>query len=335
MLKGFLLTPPIIGRLSIGKVINKDGKRLPAKDDEFTLTSQIQTKDGWRKHPLDEQLRKNTEGKLRVIPIRLLFNDPDLNFRAQYCLFDRTSGRPVCVGDGESCRRLGSDDSSLICPSPSLCELGQNSQCKPYGRLNVRIGDEDELGSFIFRTTGFNSIRTLMSRLRYFDAVSNHLLATLPLVLRLRGKSSIQSFRSTIYYVDLTLPDQMTLNEAIQIAKVEDEKRKASGFNQQALDATARLGFNAGVFEDTEEDGGDVVEEFYGVGGGDADIHYVLDNNDGDGHNQSDDLGCDNNIVVKTNNPQKITQSSDKVSKPSLAQKLAQKTGHASTASIS
>lgn len=41
MLKGLALTPPIVGRISIGKVIEKAGKRLPEKDDEFTITSQV------------------------------------------------------------------------------------------------------------------------------------------------------------------------------------------------------------------------------------------------------------------------------------------------------
>lgn len=62
MLKGLALTPPVIGRISIGKVVEKNGKRLPEKDDEFTLTSQVQGRDGWINHPLDEQLRKDPDG---------------------------------------------------------------------------------------------------------------------------------------------------------------------------------------------------------------------------------------------------------------------------------
>lgn len=58
MLKGLVLTPPIIGRIAIGKVVEKSGKRLPEKDDEFTVTSQVQNQDGWVKHPVDETLRK-------------------------------------------------------------------------------------------------------------------------------------------------------------------------------------------------------------------------------------------------------------------------------------
>ncbi len=158
MLKGLALTPPIIGRISIGKVVEKNGKRLPEKDDEFTLTSQVQNKDGWVPHPLNETLRQaNT--KLRQIPVRLLFDEPDLNMRASYSLFDRQTGRPLCVGNGETCRRsTTSGIQSMPCPAPEGCELAQKG-CKPFGRLNVRIGDDDELSAFVFRTTGFNSIR--------------------------------------------------------------------------------------------------------------------------------------------------------------------------------
>ena len=52
MIKGLAITPPVLGRISIGKIVEKNGKRLPEKDDQFTITSQIQTKDGWVKHPL-------------------------------------------------------------------------------------------------------------------------------------------------------------------------------------------------------------------------------------------------------------------------------------------
>jgi len=100
MLKGLAITPPLLGRISIGKVIEKNGKRLPEKDDQFTITSQVQGKDGWLLHPLNDELRQGKEDKLRSIPIRLLFNEPELNFRADYTLFDRQSGRPLCVGNG-------------------------------------------------------------------------------------------------------------------------------------------------------------------------------------------------------------------------------------------
>ncbi|WLG91195.1 recombination directionality factor [Pseudomonas cucumis] len=264
MLKGLAITPPVLGRISIGKVVEKNGIRLPEKDDQFTITSQVQSRDGWLLHPLNEELRKGQDGKLRSIPIRLLFNEPDLNFRADYSLFDRTTGRPLCVGNGETCKRLTKDGiQSLPCPSPDGCSLAQGGACKPYGRLNVAIGDDDPLGSFVFRTTGYNSIRTLAARLHYLQAISGDRLACLPLELRLRGKSTRQSHGTPIFYVDITVRSGLSMEDALLEAKQLDETRQASGFDQNALDQAAQRGFNNGAFEDTEDDTRTIVEEFF------------------------------------------------------------------------
>lgn len=265
MIKGLAITPPVLGRISIGKIVEKNGKRVPEKDDQFTITSQIQGKDGWIKHPLDEQLRAKAQNqKLRTIPVRMIFNDPELNLRAEYTLFDRQTGRPICTGNGETCQRLGQNGTEQhSCPSPDLCPLAQGGLCKPYGRLYVNLDESDELGTFIFRTTGFNSIRTLAARLRYYHATSGDLLSCLPLQLTLRGKSTTQSYRTPIYYVDLTLRDGINLQEAISSAKQIDEQSKAAGFYQEALDHVARQGYGNTSFEVGGEDGLDIVEEFY------------------------------------------------------------------------
>ena len=265
MIKGLAITPPALGRISIGRVVEKNGKRLPEKDDQFTITSQIQSKEGWIKHPLDDQLRANTPNqKLRSIPVRMIFNDPDLNLRAEYSLFDRQTGRPVCVGNGETCQRLTNQGvEQHPCPSPDLCPLAQGGNCKPYGRLHVNLDDSDEFGTFIFRTTGFNSIRTLAARLSYYHAASGGLLSCLPLQLTLRGKSTTQSYRQPVYYVDLTLREGVDLKTAIQTAKEIDQQGKQAGFDQVALDQIARQGFANAKFEVHAEEGMELLEEFY------------------------------------------------------------------------
>ena len=264
MIKGLAITPPVLGRISIGRVVEKDGKRLPEKDDQFTITSQVQTRDGWLPHPLDEQLRKEQGGKIRSIPVRLLFNDPDLNFRTEYSLFDRNSGRPLCVGNGETCKRSTAEGiQSFPCPSPDGCPLAQGGNCKPYGRLNVAISDDDPLGSFVFRTTGYNSIRTLTARLSYLQALSGDRLACLPLELRLRGKSTRQSHGTPIFYVDLSLRSGIDVEAALQQARQLNQARREAGFDQQALDAAAQQGLINGAFEDSEDEAHQVLEEFY------------------------------------------------------------------------
>jgi hypothetical protein len=106
MIKGLAITAPIPGRISVGRVVEKNGMRLPEKDDQFPIASQVQNREGWVNHPFDEELRKtSSNNKLRSIPVRVLCNDPDLNLRAEYSPFDRQNGRPLCVGNGETCRR--------------------------------------------------------------------------------------------------------------------------------------------------------------------------------------------------------------------------------------
>lgn len=264
MIKGLVITPPALGRISIGKVVEKNGMRLPEKDDQFTITSQVQTREGWLPHPLDEQLRNEQGGKIRTIPVRLLFSDPELNFRAEYSMFDRSSGRPMCVGNGETCRRMTAEGiQSLPCPSPDGCSLAKGGNCKPYGRLNVVIGDDDPLGSFVYRTTGYNSIRTLSARLSYLQALSGGKLATIPLELRLRGKSTRQSHGTPIFYVDLTLRNGEGIEEALKQAKHLEQVRREAGFDQQALDGAARDGLLNGAFEDSEDEAHQVMEEFF------------------------------------------------------------------------
>jgi len=301
MIKGLAITPPVLGRISIGKVVEKNGKRLPEKDDQFTITSQVQSRDGWVAHPIDEELRQAApNSKLRSIPVRVLFNDPDLNLRAEYSLFDRQNGRPLCVGNGETCKRLtASGMQTLPCPAPESCDLAKGQACKPYGRLNVQIGDEDDVGSFIFRTTGFNSIRCLTARLRYYKAVSGNLLACLPLELRLRGKSTTQSHRSAIYYADLTIRDGMTLEAAIEMAKQLHARRQAGGYMQDELDQTVREGFANGAFEDSEEDASEIVEEFF--------------------HLSETDKLSNGNSLTQTLEPSNLSESR---TKPNLMEKL-------------
>ena len=266
MIKGLAITPPVIGRISIGKVVEKNGKRVPEKDDAFTLTTQLQNKDGWVLHPLHPKLLEgNDKGKIRAIPVTVLFNSTDLNLRAEYSLFDRTTGRPVCVGNGEMAKGVTPEGiKEFSCPSPDGCAIGKKGGCKPYGRLNVQVdGQNDELGSFIFRTTGFNSIRTLTARLAYFEAVSGGNTRYLPLVLKLRAKSTTQSHRAPVYYVDLCLRDGVSLEDAIAQSRLAATQQEAAGVDITAFELAARMALANGAFEDDEDDVPVIVEEFY------------------------------------------------------------------------
>lgn len=277
-IKGLAITPPIIGRISIGKIIEKNGKRLPSKDDGFTITTQAQRKGEWVDHPLQTKLleevkakapgdEEKAKAKLRAIPVTVMFDDPALNIRSEYTAFDKDTGRPRCVGNGDCAKRYNYAENkveTVPCPSPDGCEFGQRYRCKTYGRLNIQIeGQGDDMATFIFRTTGFNSIRTLHARLEYLHAATNGMLAGLPMTLRLRGKSTTQSHRDPIFYVDLEVRDGMSLLDAVKKTKELHQAWDEAGLNRQAFEEAARLGFGNGLFEDTEEDVESIIEEFY------------------------------------------------------------------------
>ena len=266
MIKGLSITPPVLGRIAIGKVVEKNGKRLPEKDDAFTITTQVHQKDGWLLHPLHQKLvAESSSGKIRAIPVTVLFNDPHLNLRAQYSLFERKSGRMLCVGNGDTAKRSSPEGLKTVpCPSPEACALGQELGCKPYGRLNVQIdGQDDELGTFVFRTTGYNSIRTLAARLQYYHALSHGKTRLLPLSLKLRAKSTTQSHRTPIYYVDLVLREGMSLLGVWPQVLEEAAQAEAAGLDFAALEESARQGLSNGAFEESEEDQPEVLAEFF------------------------------------------------------------------------
>ncbi len=93
--------------------------------------------------------------------------------------------------------------------------------------------------------------------------MSGNLLSCMPLQLRIRGKSTTQSHRSAIYYVDLTVREGATLEQTIVDAQATDDQRKQSGYDQDALDQAGRIGFSNAEFEFTEDDTSEVLEEFY------------------------------------------------------------------------
>ena len=55
----------------------------------------------------------------------------------------------------------------------------------------------------------------------------------------------------------------MDMPQTLQATQELDAQRQAAGFDQAALDDAARRGFANGAFEDSEEDAGAIVEEFY------------------------------------------------------------------------
>jgi len=79
----------------------------------------------------------------------------------------------------------------------------------------------------------------------------------------LRGKSTAQSYRAPIYYVDLGLHESLEPTTAVIRAREAMLQAQAAGLDLAALEAAARDGYAQGLFEETDEDACAVVQEFY------------------------------------------------------------------------
>jgi hypothetical protein len=85
----------------------------------------------------------------------------------------------------------------------------------------------------------------------------------LPLSLKLRAKSTTQSHRTPIYYVDLVLREGTSLLEVWPQVREEAAQAEAAGLDFAALEESARQGLSNGAFEESEEDQPEVLAEFF------------------------------------------------------------------------
>jgi hypothetical protein len=64
----------------------------------------------------------------------------------------------------------------------------------------------------------------------------------------------------------VTVRSGVWLEDALIEARRIDEVRQAAGFDQVALEVAARQGLSNGAFEESEDEGGEVVDEFFPEG---------------------------------------------------------------------
>lgn len=278
VVKGMTITPPVIGRISMGhtELRGKPGeeKALPVKDDHFTITTLLQQENRrWEKHPIHEQLvqgqaQNNAGSKLRAIPVRVAFNSLGLSLNNSFSCFDTKTGRVVCAGDGEKAKRATEDGVKQIdCPKPEACEYGVRNRCKSFTRFYTQIdGQEDPLGYFCLRSTSYNSLNYLGSRLAQLHGLSGGKIAGMPLMLVLSAKTTTQSRRTPVYFADLQLRPGMGLIEALKAAHdyqagLEQAVAGNSGdlFSQAGMEEALKEGLANGAFSDELED----ADEWY------------------------------------------------------------------------
>lgn len=272
MIKNLSYPVPTIGRIAIGEKVEHKGKMLPKKLDHFVITTQVKNKGAWIAHPISEQVAKKVgeqPAKLRTIPIKLLFNRPELNIRSRYEAFC-SEGRTICAGNGEQAIRRDANGAltSHPCPGADTCNFGKAVRCSLMTRLNVQIDVGDEKAAtpnllnggstFILRTGGFNTSRTLEAKLTSFAALFGGNLIGVPFALKLRSKTTAMSKQSIFHYVDIV--PAVPLLEAAQIGHAVRAQMEAAGMHQEAYETVVSEGIENGPFEDSSEDFAEALE---------------------------------------------------------------------------
>lgn len=199
MLKNITPSLPEHGKIKAGtkgeEVVSGQGKkfRLPQKLDHYIITTmERDPKSGLLvlENELMDKLKKDkslvdSKGNLTSIPIRLLYNDINLNFFTRTACY--TNGKCVCSGDGKTARtRDGRDVKCLSCKQLEPDYKGKD-KCKSHGKLIVIIDGTDTVGAcHVLRTTSINTIKAILGSLMLYKTATGGLLAFLPFHLMLR-----------------------------------------------------------------------------------------------------------------------------------------------------
>ncbi len=206
---------PERGKIKIGKLgqerQTRDGRgtyRLPQKLDHFTITKTERGQDG--NFIRDDQAHAKFGDKPTELPVRLLYDDPDLNFPTRYAAY---KGRTLwCSGDGETAQRLTEDNKGreqVPCP----CERADpayhgDDKCKMNGKLSVLLDIPNRPGVggvWTLRTTSYNTIVGIMSSLQFLRALTGGPLANIPMKLRIQAKEGTTPSGKTqkVYFVSI------------------------------------------------------------------------------------------------------------------------------------
>ncbi len=264
---------PERGKIKIGRkgqeITSRSGSRFqpPQKLDYFIVTTPERGQDG--NFIRDEAIHRQIGNAPKEIPVRLLYDDVDLNVQSRYASFD--GRRMWCSGNGETALRTSKDGSareSVSCP----CHLANpdytgDKKCKINARLQVLIDNTASVGGvWTFRTTSFNTLSGLLASLNFIKSITNGVLANIPLALRVSPKNATapDGKQQTIYVVSLefkgTIEELTDRSYRIALARTQ------AGVRIEQIEATARHLLALPPPEEAPFDGEtaeDVVEEYY------------------------------------------------------------------------
>lgn len=232
----------------------------PKKLDHFLITTLERAQDGNLKR--DEAMHKRFGDAPTAIPVRLLFNDPWLNFQTVYTAFK--GGARWCTGDGETATRITNGKStSRECPCELLDMNHEGAdKCKINGTLSVVIEGATVVGGvWKLRTTSINTCQGIASSLVLLSGVTAGRIAGVPLMLTLRPKAATtpKGQQTTVYVVGLEY--RGTMEQLRDMSYREALADAAHGQRVQHIEEQARLLLTAPAVNEEEDE--DIRDEFY------------------------------------------------------------------------
>lgn len=255
-----------IGKIKIGglgeKRTSQNNKefRLPVRFSHFVVTTTEKGADG--NFIVDQEMMKQLGPEPKEIPIRLPFDDIDMNFYTTFAYYH--GAKRVCWGDGKTATRIDNDTEKTIECNPAKCPYSQPNEkgatrCRPSGILSCHIPISMEVGGiYRFRTHSWNSVSSILAALQYFYDNTNGVLQGLPLKLKFLKKATQEHGNVNIVTVVL---DGIELMKMREMAFEEYKKRKEIGINMKQLENRAKV---EGFLED-KDDPADVEAEYYTV----------------------------------------------------------------------
>lgn len=271
MIKGLTPSLPERGKIKVGMkgetITSQKGNKFqpPVKLDHFIVTGLDRDETG--NYRRDEAIHKMLGDKPKDIPVRLLYDDPILNFPTRYACY---AGKVLwCSGDGEVAARLTEDGKArkeCVCPcARKEPDYAGKDKCKMNGNLSVLIDGVGGVGGVHkFRTTSYNSITGLLSSLSFIKSVTGGVLANVPLNLTVRPKQATapDGQQQTIYVVGAEYPGEIRALQQVghQIAL----ERATTHMSIDLIENEARRLLAAPVdIPLPGDDNSDIVEEFY------------------------------------------------------------------------
>jgi len=239
-----------VGRIKIGGLdetvrTTRDGAKwqAPVKFEHFVITGM--DRDAKGNFTRDEVLHSIIGPQPKELKIRLLYNDVELNFRTELALYSGKSC--VCRGNGEVAQQLDKTTGELIevaCPCPKLQQ--EKNGCKPHGVLGCLL-DQASLcgGVHKFATTSWNTIRSIVSSLKFIQTCTGGKLAGLPLTMKYFKKTTTKRDGNPTTIPVVTIVYEGNPVQMLEMAIETERKRIQAGIQLETLEAQVRREMNS------------------------------------------------------------------------------------------